>query len=166
MKIKVLLILSISLFGIYSCNREDIYPDPYMSDSYDMVCKDKGPLKGEGPESNQTCVDWEYDGDSTLQFTHYNAGFNCCPEAILTSMKISGDTIYISERDSMQLCRCNCLYDIDFSIHNLRPQKYIVEFVEAYVVEPSPPLVFEIDLKDALSGKVCQDRDYYPWGKI
>jgi len=127
---------------LLACNREDsVLPDPSMSASYDMVCKDFIPLKSEAPGEDQSCVFWEYDGDSTLTMTHYNAGFNCCPEEILTSMKISGDTLYVTERE-----------------------KYVVTFIEEYVIAPDPPLVFEIDLENDLSGDVCQDRDYYPWG--
>lgn len=162
----IILFLLAGIIGLFvSCNKEDpVLPDPSMSALYDMICKDYDPLKGEEPGENQSCIFWEYDGDSTLTMTHYNAGFNCCPEEILTSMRISGDTLYVTERDSLQLCKCNCLYDIDFVVHNLKPQKYVVRFVEEYVIEPNPPLVFEIDLEEDLSGEVCQDRDYYPWG--
>ena len=158
-------IILVAILGmIVACNREEtIYPDPYLSDSYNMICKFLDPLKGEDPAENQTCVDWEYDGDSTFTMTHFNSGFNCCPVAILTSMRMSGDTLYIAERDSMQLCRCNCLYDIDFVVHYLKPQKYVVRFIEPFVIDPMPPLVFEINLEEEMSGRVCQNRDYYPW---
>lgn len=162
----IILFLLAGTIGLFlACNKEDpILPDPSMSAVYDMVCKYQDSIKGEELEKNQTCVFWEYDGDSTLTLTHYNAGFNCCPVAILTSMIISGDTVYVTERDSLQLCRCNCLYDLDFVVHHLKPQKYIVKFIERYVIEPNPPLVFEIDLEEDLSGEVYQDRDYNPWG--
>ena len=147
-----------------SCGRSDEpVLDPLMSSSSDMVCKNQGLLKDESIETNQTCVYWDYTEDGLFTMTHYNAGFNCCPEAILSSMTVSGDTIYIVERDSMQLCRCNCLYDIDFVISNLQAKKYVVSFDEPFVIEPKVPLVFEIDLENDVSGKYCEFRDFYPW---
>ena len=158
-----ILFVAFLMFGS-SCGRDDEpVLDPEMSSSTDMVCKFMVPLKGDAPGPNQTCVFWEYNDDGLFTMTHYNAGFNCCPEAILTSMTVSGDTIFIVERDSLQLCRCNCLYDIDFVIENLQAQKYIVSFYEPFVVEPKAPLVFEIDLEAEVSGKYCEYRDYYPW---
>ena len=151
------------LIGI-SCGRDDEpVLDPEMTSSSDMVCKYQEPLKEETPSSNETCVFWEYNDDGLFTMTHYNAGFNCCPEAILTSMTVSGDTIYIVERDSLQLCRCNCLYDIDFVISNLQAKKYVVSFDEPFVTDPKVPLVFEVDLEAGESGKYCEYREFYPW---
>lgn len=147
-----------------SCGRADEpVLDPVMTASSDMVCKYNGALKGESIESNQTCVLWEYTEDGLFSMTHLNAGFNCCPEAILTSMTFSGDTIYVSERDSLQGCKCECLYDIDFVISNLQAKKYILSFEEINVQEPNQPLVFEIDLENENIGKYCENRDFYPW---
>ncbi len=160
-QINILFLLFISLVA---CNKEEsVEPDPSMTSTTDMICNFQFPMKGDEPGENQSCVFWEYDGDSTLLMTHYNAGFNCCPEAILTSMEIRGDTLYITERDSMQLCRCNCLFDIDFVVHNLKSQKYVVKFIEPFVIEPNQPLIFNIDLENNLSGRDCDFRDYYPW---
>jgi hypothetical protein len=164
---KKLLVLTVMAGLVLSaCNREDeVKPDPVMSSSTDMVCKFTVPLKGESPGPNQTCVMWEYTEEGTLLLTHYNAGFNCCPEKILTSMQISGDTIIITERDSLQLCRCNCLYDIDFVIENVEQANYVIRFDEPFVTDPKQPLQFVIDLDEASSGKYCEYRDYYPWGE-
>lgn len=147
-----------------SCNREDTPdPDPVMLYATDMQCKFQTPLKGDTPGVDQSCVSWNFEED-TLYLTHYNAGFNCCPEKILTSFRISGDTLYVTERDSLQLCRCNCLYDIDYKFANLNEQAYILHFDEPFVIDPKEPLEFEIDLKNEPTGKFCQNRDYYPWG--
>lgn len=155
------LIISLS----FSCKREE--PQellPVLDSSCDLVCKSNAPLKGEEPDRNQSCVFWEYDGEGILTMTHFNAGFNCCPEAILTSMKINGDTLEITERDSMQLCRCNCLYDVDFVIRDLKPGKYVVRIHEPFVIEPLLPLTFTLDLEAQVAGKACDYREYYPWG--
>ena len=160
----LLVVFGFGLLVFSSCSRGDEpVLDPVMSSTSDMICKYQGPLKAEPIESNETCVYWEYTEDGLFTMTHFNAGFNCCPEAILTSLTLSGDTIFVSERDSMQLCRCKCLYDIDFVISNLQPKKYIISFDEINVQAPDRPLVFEIDLENKISGKFCEIRDYYPW---
>lgn len=157
-------LLLLVVMGV-SCHTETVpEPDPEMSFTAVEECKFQDPLKGDSPGPDQTCVIWTYDAEHTLELTHVNAGFNCCPEKILTSMRISSDTIYLTEWDSLQLCKCLCLYDIDFVIQNLPPQKYVMLFEEPYVTPPKQPLVFTIDLMDAVSGELCQDRDYYPWG--
>ncbi len=147
-----------------SCTRENQPdPDPEMSSSSDLICKFDSPLKGETPGPNKTCVFWEYNEEGSFTMTHYNAGFNCEPGEILTSMKISGDTIYISERDLTHEARCNCLFNVDFVIQNLKAGQYVVKFDEPFVVDPKEPLVFTVDLEEDSEGQVCQYRDYYPW---
>lgn len=162
MKKLLLASLSILLLIFISCGRETPVPDPELSSSSDLICKSQEPLKGETPGPNQTCVDWKY-VDGRLLMTHFNAGFNCCPEAILTALRFSGDTLYVTERDSLQLCRCNCLYYVDLIIDNIQEKVYTIHFVEPFVIEPMEPLVFTIDLKKNSEGRVCQERDYYPW---
>ncbi len=165
MKTRNALILAIGILILSGCTKEDEPSlDPYVSIYTDLECKDRGPLKGDIPGSNQTCVKWDYDGDSTLNLIHYNSGFNCCPEEILIDFEISGDTIHITERDSMQQCRCNCLYDLELTIHHLEAKKYTLHFDEPFIIDPKQPLVFEIDLTQTSYGKFCEDRDFYPWG--
>ncbi|MCD6347427.1 MAG: hypothetical protein J7L96_08415 [Bacteroidales bacterium] len=163
----ILLFAMAGLVGlIVACSRvEPVEPDPYVSLETDMLCKSRGVLKGEAPGAGESCVWWEYDGDSTLILKHLNAGFNCCPEKLFTDLAIKGDTIEITERDSLQLCRCNCFYDLDITVHHVKSQKFIVHFVEPFVTGLKDPLIFQIDLENQSSGKACQDRDYYPWGK-
>lgn len=161
---KISLVFLAAVFILMACSREQTPDqDPVMSYYSDTVCKFTDPLKGDSPGQDQTCVNWSY-RDDTLFLTHYNAGFNCCPEKILTSMHLSGDTIYLKERDSLQLCRCNCLYDIDYAIAHLAEGSYVIAFDEPFVTDPKEPLVFQIDLDEQQAGSYCQERDYYPWG--
>ncbi|MBT3242798.1 MAG: hypothetical protein HN352_06580 [Bacteroidetes bacterium] len=158
----IFLIAFISL--IAACDKEDtVQPDPYVSIETDLMCNSEFGSKTDEPGPGQSCVWWEYDGDSTLLLQHFNAGFNCCPEEILLSLDFIGDTIVVTERDSMQLCRCNCLYNLDITVHHVKPKKYVVQMLEPFVKDPKSPLIFNIDLVNQKSGKVCDDRDYYPW---
>ncbi len=167
--IRIISILSIFFFTMSACekNEENQLPPAFM-DSYADVneCLSFPPLKGTQPDQDQSCVSYTYDGDSILSITHFNSGFNCCPEAILTSFEIRNDTIFITEDDSLELCRCNCLYNVDFTIHNLPPAKYVISIEEPYVPEEEKQFVFDIDLENTAADKVCIDRVYYPWREL
>lgn len=164
MKATLPLFLIATTLIVYACDREHAeLPDPVLSSYSDLQCKFTDPEKGESPGSDQTCVSWTYNEEQTLLMTHFNSGFNCCPEAIITTMTVSNDTIYIIERDAEQLCRCNCLYDVDLEITDLPVGKYVIRFDEPFVTGPKQPLSFELDLKKQPEGKICQSRDYYPW---
>ncbi len=161
-----LMILSLLLPLTLFCKKEEpVKLDPFASLATNMECKFGAGLKGDEPGPNQSCVKWNYDGDSTLILKHFNAGFNCCPEEILIDFSIDGDVITITEDHQSQLCRCNCLYDLEITLHHIEAGKYTVQFVEPFVIEPKTPLVFTIDLEQVDNGKVCSNRDYYPWGE-
>ena len=163
-------ILAVSLFGFAllftaGCEKAKIeLPAPFMESYADVEeCLSFIPFKGSQPDPGQSCVLYEYDGDSILKIKHNNAAFNCCPEEILTSFELRNDTIFIKEDDAKDLCRCNCLYNVEFVIHNLPPGKYILKFEEPLVPPGEEELIIEIDLKDYQKNQICLDRDYYPW---
>jgi hypothetical protein len=95
---------------------------------------------------------------------HYNSGFNCCPEEILTSFILQDDTIFIVEDDAKELCRCNCLFNVEMTIHNLPPGKYVLKIEEPYVDQKDQIFIIDLDLEDLPMDQVCKYRDFYPWG--
>ena len=107
-------------------------------------CLSFAPLKGNQPGQNQSCIFYEYDGDSVLKINHYNSAFNCCPEEIITSFELRNDTIYIVEDDAKQLCKCNCLFNVEMTIHNLPPGKYVIRIEEPYVTQEDQIFVFDM----------------------
>ncbi len=142
-----LMILSLLLPLTLFCKKEEpVKLDPFASLATNMECKFGAGLKGDEPGPNQSCV-------------------KCCPEEILIDFSIDGDVITITEDHQSQLCRCNCLYDLEITLHHIEAGKYTVQFVEPFVIEPKTPLVFTIDLEQVDNGKVCSNRDYYPWGE-
>ncbi|MFO7616654.1 MAG: hypothetical protein R6V75_05340 [Bacteroidales bacterium] len=148
-----------------SCDRNNIHDqaEPYLTISTDMDCKEESGVKGNQPGFNQSCVVYNFEGDSVLVINHYNAAFNCCPEEILVDFEIIGDSLIIREDDLEELCRCNCLYDLEIRIHNLKKQLYKVRFEEPYVLKDSTQLIFEMDLKSEPLGHICVTREYYPY---
>ena len=163
MKNLIILLLSVSLLS--AC---EIFGDKpvTISSTCDLVCKVGGGdlLKGYSLTSDQTCVVYSFDDDSTLTLMHYNAGFNCCPEKILTDVRVTGDSLIITEKGKELGCKCNCLFHVELKVYNLKPRTYHVRSEEDLFVPDSSRLVFDINLKDAPGGNACVTRSTYPWG--
>ncbi|MFH0762001.1 MAG: hypothetical protein V2A67_10915 [Bacteroidota bacterium] len=162
---KKLIILLVSASLLAAC---EIFGDRpvTISSSCDLVCKKGGgdPLKGSDPAPDQTCVVYSFDDDSTLTMMHYNAGFNCCPEKILTDVRVEGDSLIITEKGKEVGCKCNCLFHVELKVYNLKPRTYHVRFEEDLFVPDSSRLVFDINLKNTPGGNACVTRSAYPWG--
>ncbi|MCP4685715.1 MAG: hypothetical protein GY867_09750 [bacterium] len=110
----------------------------------------------------ESCIVWEYDGESRLGLQHINAGLNCCPmgEAKVT---VDGGVITIDERGIDGLCDCICLFDVDMEIANLPQGEYTIVVHEPYWDEPGETFEFTIDLTTSQTGIVCSDRNPFPW---
>ncbi len=113
---------------------------------------------------NLDCIKWGYTSDKKLHFHHANAGFNCCPELDKT-IEIHADTIVITEIELSGDCDCLCLFDLYYTISNLRVGVYHIKVIEPYVEERDEPLEFTIDLRHNNDGDFCLEREYYPWGE-
>ena len=154
------------------CVERDYYPwDPMGGVSGALVshtdCKTfDGAALADPTPSNQSCIDYQYDGEGTLTFTHVNAGFNCCPTAITAQFDFDDQIIRVHEVEDLSGggCHCLCLFDLQFEIENVPPGVYLVEFVELYLAEGDPPLTATLDLTGATSGDHCVERTVYPWG--
>ncbi len=115
--------------------------------------------------SDWDCIEWEYDGQSTLTVHHINAGLNCCP-VFAAEFRLTHDTIIIEELDSLEGggCDCNCLFNIDYELTGVDPGVYTFIVIEPYRHPSDPELIFEMDLTTESSGIECVPRSYYPWG--
>ncbi|RKX26389.1 MAG: hypothetical protein DRP47_08265 [Candidatus Zixiibacteriota bacterium] len=111
---------------------------------------------------DQDCVVYEYDGEGTLQLTHFNAGFNCCTD-LAADIDIDNNVITITETESGDYCHCLCLYNLEYSISNLSSGIYTVKFVEMYLPQGDDTLQFTLNLSTAPIGDICFDRSSYPW---
>ncbi|UCG62180.1 MAG: hypothetical protein JSV52_02525 [Candidatus Zixiibacteriota bacterium] len=111
----------------------------------------------------ETLVEWEYDGNGTLDLRHFAAGFNCCPE-LHCEVSVYDKTITVIERDSGN-CFCLCLLEANYQVTGLPPGKYLLQFDEAVPIGDDEPLQCEILLKgDGSSGSCAVERTVYPWG--
>jgi hypothetical protein len=114
--------------------------------------------------NTQSCINWSFDVSSgTLSLAHVNAGFNCCPGTLSCSIKITGDTLVITESEEAPMCDCDCLFDLFIDISGLEKQSYIIRIIEPYCGDQQK-LIFEADLATEPEGSFCASRNQYPWG--
>ena len=129
---------------------------------------------GDGTGSDQDCIEFEYDGESVLSIKHINAAFNCCPDSFGVEVNLEGNVITIVEQEYLTYpCYCLCLYDMEYSVANVKPGTYTIRVIEPYLLAsnmvddpPGPPplLQFSVDLRATPSGMFCVERNTYPWG--
>ncbi len=108
------------------------------------------------------CIEFQYNSQGTLTFTHINASFNCCPGDITAEITFSGNTITITEFESEQSCKCKCLYDLDYELLNLAAGTYTIRIVGPYTGGENG-MEFDVNLSPGNSNTRCVDRDEYPW---
>ncbi len=161
----VLLAAIISLFTIYSCeknNNSNILSGKLINNTGCKNSKSSN-LISEIPDT-LSCVNYSFDvNNNRLTIKHINAGFNCCPDSLYCEISENNDTIVIKEFEAFALCNCNCLYDLDIEINGVRLKKYQIKFVEPYS-GAQEKLEFEINLNINASGSYCVTRNLYPWG--
>lgn len=113
--------------------------------------------------NNMSVIQYSYDiKRSILTIKHINAGFNCCPGRLSTSVDISKNKIVITEKENEQGCKCLCLYDLEYAITGVPLDKYKVEIKEPYLGEQDPH-IFDIDLSVSTTGQHIVMRTEYPW---
>ena len=130
-------------------------------------CKGKDQQTGATTRSStESCVDWSYSG-ATLNLTHRDAGFNCCP-VILADITIDDFVITITEIDSLFEggCWCECLFDVDYRITGLAPGEYRIVIESPYRPVGDEVLDITIDLITEPTGSHCVARSQYPWSDL
>jgi len=126
-------------------------------------CKSFSETALEDIKPNQDCIEYSYDGESTLHLKHINTGFNCCPR-IKKNVRVEGNVIIIEEIEIEGLCDCLCLFDLDYDVTNITPGEYIITVEEPLVQKGDVTLEFAVNLTTNPTGIFCVERNYYPWG--
>ncbi|RJR31254.1 MAG: hypothetical protein C4574_01320 [Candidatus Latescibacterota bacterium] len=168
MRIALCALSAAAILCAAACEKESEPSDLGPRSPYGMIvgagdCKlfETGSTDIDAP-TNQDCFTWKYTADGTLELTHVNAGFNCCPGEITADITISDDAITIVEHELLGGCRCLCLYDVEYKIFKLPPGVYTIRFVEPYALG-DPPLAVTVGLGSNPTGSFCVDRTHYPW---
>jgi len=126
----------------------------------------KSASAGEITPDTLSCISYSYDASSgTLQVTHINAGFNCCPGKLSCRAVMDGDTLVIKESEQHAACDCNCLFDLQITVNGLESLDYIIKVIEPYCGEQEK-LIGHIHLAATPAGSFCATRRFYPWGMI
>ncbi len=92
-----------------------------------------------------------------LKVKHINAQFNCCPEEIFITSKISNDTIYIDEDEKSHACNCICDYDLDYEIGKVDYGNYYVVLTK--LKSPFSYLEFKLDFNENLNNRIYVERN-------
>lgn len=115
------------------------------------------------PGPYDDCIDYQYNGVDTLNISHINAGFNCCPGDITGEIAYSGSRITITEQENNAGCHCLCLVDLEYRIVNLAPGQYTIRIVEPYIDAGDQVMELTLNLSGETFGSFCLPRDHYPW---
>lgn len=141
-------------------------PSPVQSVSSvsSSECKKYG-LKGvfDHP-SSEDCIQYKWINGDTLLIKHVNAGFNCCPQGFRAELKVSGDTLVISESENSSLCDCSCLFDLDYHLTGITKGTWWIRVNEQYVQQSdAKKILFRIELLKDTESEFCVTRTGYPW---
>jgi hypothetical protein len=133
-----------------------------------VAASDCGGFGSMGPDPRQRptkdCIEYDYDGLSTLALRHVNAGFNCGPYGFPIEVRVQGNVITVDELGVDGDADCNCLFDVDLEVVDLPPGTYEVRVLEPILRFGAAPLEFGLDLSEPVTGRYCVHRDFYPWG--
>jgi hypothetical protein len=148
---------------VAGCEREPVC-DPSIGEVNGSHCKSFSLKGGQTHPASEDCIGYEWVKGDTLKITHFNAGFNCCPEGFRTELTVAGDTLIISEMENSNLCDCNCLYDLKYDLTGIERDRWWIRVREPYVdTERDAPALFQVNLKEQPAGEACFTRTGYPW---
>ncbi|UCE61213.1 MAG: hypothetical protein JSU63_05585 [Phycisphaerales bacterium] len=80
------------------------------------------------------CPDDDYleltPGVGTLDITHYNATYNCCPDDILVALSVDDHHLMLTEEEILDSggCFCICCFNVEATIVDLEPGLYTYEY--------------------------------------
>ncbi len=162
-QIIILFVFIISAVALSSCGEEESSENIAGEVTYSSNCKSFNKNTNE-ISNDESCVEFTFnESEMTVELVHINAGFNCCPGNIFVDINQTGDSIIINEHSTESLCDCNCLYDVNILLENIKAKTYQVVFIEP-MVSDDEALSFTMDLTQHSNGSYCVSRTDYPWG--
>jgi len=169
-----LAMISAVILTLTACNEIEKNPptcdEPFLKAKAGRIldhtdCKDTEIGSKVPYSASDECVTYNYYMNYLiLQLSHRNAGFNCCPEKITASYYFSDDTIKIFEKQAKAGCRCECLYDVNYEIRNIRPGIYHLEIygpITDGINKPQFSCV--LNIPNDSDSTFCMTRGFYPW---
>lgn len=163
MKTKLFWLLGLSLL-IIRCDRE-----PSVTPSINFVgstdCKSLGLKSINDQSSDKDCIQYRWVTGDSLIIKHINAAFNCCPLGFITELKVSGDTLIVTEKENSSMCDCSCLFDLNYNLAGITRDTWWIRIDEQYVQQPgAEKILFKAEFSKVPEGEFCVTRTGYPWG--
>lgn len=148
-----------------SCNKDDESLNPKGWVTKTSECKNAKSTSGsESFSATESCIVYDYfETTHVMKLWHYDAAFNCGMTKVTSDISVKNDTLFITENETAQPANCDCLYDIELEVRELKSGKYVVSIIEPYVGNQQK-LIFSVDLDKDPSGEYCVPRTNYPWG--
>lgn len=126
-------------------------------------CKEFHPVK-DTVTAGFTCAENNWDGTGTLMITRENAAFNCAIQRMNVGVTLRDSMIFIDETGVIGYADCECLYDYQIKINNLKLGTYYVKVIENAYLGNDSPLSYKLTLGDTnYLSSACCDRTHYPW---
>jgi hypothetical protein len=149
----------------FSCKKNnDLIGNPKGYVTKTSECKLKNTEVKKITAATESCIVYDYfETTHVMKLWHNDAAFNCGMTKVTCSVSLSNDTLTINEIEAANIANCDCLYDVELQIDNLKSGKYILYIKEPYVGNQQK-LIFPVDLDKDPSGEYCVPRSYYPWG--
>lgn len=161
--VTLMLIFSVVLLSACEESEENLKPKGWINKTSE--CKQFKKSESLQYTSFKSCVVYDYfSTTNVMKLWHYDGAFNCGMTKVKISVKVSNDTLYITETEEAEIANCLCLFDNEMQIRDLKSGKYVISFSEPYVGDQQK-LIFTVDLDKEPSGEYCVERDQYPWGK-
>lgn len=134
-----------SFIGHSSCLR-DISPDKGISDW------------------DQVCIEYSYDGLSTLTITNLEAWYNCCLDSIACRIENSHRKVTIYEYEYMWHggCDCRCPYNLEYLVENVPPGEFTIRLYPDYPDFVQMPAEFKLWLPPLtpLTDTICVELEF------
>jgi len=118
---------------------------------------------GKSIDNRHTYISYQYQ-NGTLFLTHHNVVFNCDKRGIGATSKVEGNTIIITERQTLPKgggMRCACLFDVSIAVDNIEAKRYNLNFDDGHPSE----VYLGIDLSRQNQGFKSFERHNYPYAQ-
>jgi hypothetical protein len=151
----------IFLASIISCNKDNSIDENTGSNliKVNSISECKNSIVGIiVVELEKEGVEYSYTtGDRVLHINHINADFNCNMDKIEATVKIENGIITIEEKEILEgnPAKCDCVFDIEYSIQKVEPHVYTLKVPGMKDAT--------IDLVNNPKGSFYEPRDIYPW---
>ena len=160
-QVSLTILMLVCLINLVGCDDSNTtgpdFSDAAGSTTYQSGCKSEAA----DADPNQECIELSYNDDRTLVLRHINSGLNCCPDHFNSEITIEDGRITVNEQGLGAGCKCECLFDLEYTLVNVPVDEYEIEFIG---FKSGMNISMSVNLNTQTYVMHCVDRDEYPWG--